>query len=137
MQGIRLPLVRPHPLLSPSYLVAVTAHCLCVAANVAFLPVVSCQFVLACFGFVARFIVCCVSRRDRVKAHIHLGLPMGPLLLSSMLRGRRQPGPSRSVPCHVACTCFTFILKYLLVCGGGPGTSRLLIKNAPGTSRLL
>ena len=88
--------------------------------------------------FVARLIVCCFSRRDRVKAHIHLGLCLfAPLLLLSMLRGRRQPGSSRSVPCDVACTCFKFLLENLLVCGGGPGTFRLLYKNGPGTSRLL
>lgn len=108
LPGIRLPLVRPHPLLSPSYLVAIAARCLCVAANAAFPAFVSCLFVLACFRFVARLIVCCFSRRDRVEAHIRLGLCLlGPLCCClPCYRGRRQPGPSRSVPCHVAYACF-------------------------------
>lgn len=116
VQGIRLPLVHPHHLLSPSYLVAIAARCLYVAANAAFLASVLCQFGLVCFRFVARVIVCCFSRRDRVKAHIHLGLCLlGPLLLSSMLKGRRQPGPSRSVPCHGAYAC-----SWLGLCLLGP-----------------
>ena len=106
LQGIRFQLVRPHPLLSPSYLVAIAVRCLCVAANAAFLAFVSCQFVVVCFRFVARLIVCCFSRRDSVKVHIRLGLCLLGPLLSSVLRGRRQPGPSRSVPCHVAYAYF-------------------------------